>query len=174
MKELAALIALMVAAGTAQANLRVYGSYWDAGDLNEGYGGGVGLRAEVLPFLGIDIRGTYIDLDNEVEVDLIPLEASVVLQLPTEGVVPYGGIGAGYYMFDEGKIDPDDKVGIFAVLGIELGAADGIRFFAEGRWVALDTDFEGAANDFEDLDLDDPDELSVDGLGINIGIVWDW
>jgi hypothetical protein len=165
---LAAVLALM--AGSARADLRVFGSYWDAGDLNEGYGGGAGMRFELLPFLGLELRGSYLDL-SDVEMSLIPLEGAVILQLPGHAIVPYVGAGAGYYMFDADKVDPDDDIGLFALAGLEVGAAKGIRFFAEARWVALETSIEGASDVLESLG---EDEVSVDGLGVNAGLVWDW
>ncbi len=164
------MLVLISLAGTAQANLRVFGSYWGAGELEEGFGGGAGLRIELLPFLGLDVRGSYLEMDSKDEVSMIPLEAAAILQYPGDLLVPYIGAGGGYYMLESGRYNPDDEFGIFALLGLEIGASEGIRFFTEGRWVALESKSEGSS---EELRGDD-DTLSLTGVGINFGIVWDW
>jgi hypothetical protein len=171
MKKLFVAVMVWVAvAGSAQANLRVFGSYWGAGELNEGFGGGVGLRAELLPFLGIDVRGSYLQFDGNEDVSMIPIETAGILQLPVGLFVPYVGAGAGYYILENSRSVPDDKFGVFALLGLEVGRSEGLRFFTEGRWVALESKLNGSDSEMDGYD----DTVSLTGVGVNVGIVWDW
>lgn len=165
--KVVAILALLVAAQVARADLMVYGSYWDAGDLQKGAGGGAGLGLEFLPFLELDARAGYLTMEHT-DVNMIPLEAALIVKLPLKMLVPYAGVGAGYYMFDGGDVNVDDNVGAFAVAGLRIVGKSGFGIMAEGRWLMLDTKVDSLGNKLEGLNKDS----NADGLGVNAGIVW--
>lgn len=145
----------------------VFGSYLDSDDLGDGYGGGVKLELQPIDWLGIDARASYIGFDSP-NVDMYPLELAALLNIPlaNEQIVPYAGVGVGYYMFDADGFDMDDNVGFFPVVGLEIGAYN-LSFLVEARWLFLDSDLSDAASDFGDMN-----EAGLDGLGINLGLLF--
>ncbi len=104
------------------------------------------------------------------DIDIIPVEAALLLNLPTEVLVPYGGVGVGYYIFESDIGSLDDEVGFFALAGLEVGPAKkDYGFFGEVRWVVLEADTDAALEAAENLD-----DVDVDALGVNAGIFARW
>jgi len=165
----AVMLAFAAGAGArgSGVELGVFGSYLDTDDLGEGIGPGVKLELQPSDWLGIDARVSYISFDNP-DVDMYPLELAALLNIPLadEQIVPYVGIGAGYYIFDATGFDMDDNVGFFPVLGLEIGAYN-LSFLIEARWLFLDSDLDDAAADFGNMS-----EAGLDGLGINLGLLF--
>ena len=177
----ALLVAGLVVAGvssttTARAeavglDLGVFGSYLDADDFKEGYGAGGKLKLNIAEFFAVDVRGSFLTFDDT-EVDIIPVEAAALLQIPLgDALNLYGGVGVGYYMFDADKIDLDDNVGYFPLAGAEIAIGD-IVLFGEVRWLALSSDTDSAVDEIEGI-VEDGDEAEADGMGVNIGISLD-
>lgn len=155
--------------------LGVFGAYQDAGDLDQGLGGGAHctfLFLEVAPGLdlGFDARGTWLTFDGEdndfqADVDMIPVEGSVVaLYSIREGTRPFIGAGAGYYFFDSDEIDIDDEVGFFARAGLEQQLSANLSLFAEAKYLWLEPEVEGFSGD----------EIDLNGLGANAGLSFSW
>ncbi len=192
-KVLAVLSAFALATSVASAagGFGFFGSYWDAGDFGDGYGGGIKFKADVAEMIGIEVRGTYLpsfdppdESDGGVtwqfeDVKVIPVEADIVLQFPVaDALTVYGGGGVGYYVIPEFEselvageslepdVDPDDEFGFFAVGGVEFNLAENIAIFAEAmyRWVKVDQ----VNVDDEDVELEEDIDLS--GFGVNGGV----
>ncbi len=149
------------------AELGVFGSYLDSDDLGAGYGGGAKLEVKPIDWLSVDGRASWIHFDD-FDIDMIPLEAALRLNIPLFGerIVPYAGVGGGYYLFEADVVDLDDDVGYFPLVGLELGTRR-FALFAEVRWLFLQTDVDAALEE-----LGDVDEADVDGLGINAGLLF--
>ena len=94
LKKLIALLTLAAIPFAVQADeSSLYGSYWDAEELDEGYGGGAKLEFSLGPPLALDLRGSWITFDDS-DLTVIPIEASLLLRLPMGEIIPYGGVGA--------------------------------------------------------------------------------
>ena len=76
--------------------LGLYGSYLDGDDFEAGYGAGAKLKLDIIDILALDFRGSWIRFD-EVETDVIPIEAALLLQIPGDSLVLYGGVGVGIF-----------------------------------------------------------------------------
>ena len=104
-KVLAVLSAFALATGVAAASgIGIYGSYWDAGDLDAGYGGGAKIKVDLGDMVALEFRGTYLPTFDpeeaaDADVKVIPVEADIVLQFPVADMLTvYGGGGVGYYV----------------------------------------------------------------------------
>jgi len=146
--------------------LGVFGSSLDSDDLGTGYGGGAKLEVKPTDWLSVDGRASLIFFDD-FDISMIPLEAALRLNVPMFGerIVPYAGVGVGEYLFDADDVDLDDSFGYFPLLGLEFGLRR-VAFFAEARWLVLETDTDAALEELGDLNAD------VDGLGINVGLLF--
>ncbi|MCU0918526.1 MAG: hypothetical protein MUC88_28795 [Planctomycetes bacterium] len=93
---LAASAGLTGSAAGSVIEFGMFASYLDSDDLNAGYGGGVKLELQPLQWLSIDGRASWIRFDD-VDIDMIPLEAALRLNIPLFGerIVPYVGVGVG-------------------------------------------------------------------------------
>ncbi|HPC95256.1 MAG TPA: outer membrane beta-barrel protein [Sedimentisphaerales bacterium] len=145
----------------------VFGSSLDSDDLGEGYGGGAKVEINPIDILSIDARASWIHFDDT-HVDMIPLEAAALLNFPIlfEHIVPYIGAGGGYYFFDADEADLDDEVGFFPLAGLEIGFHK-VSILAEARWLFLEADVDSAEEELENIT-----EADVDGLGINVGLLF--
>ncbi len=148
------------------AELGAFGSYLDSDDLGPGYGGGAKLEVKPTDWLSVDGRASLLFFDD-FDISMIPLEAALRLNIPMLGerIVPYAGVGAGYYLFEADNVDLDNNVGYFPLVGLEVGLRR-VALFAEARWLVLETDTDAALEDLSDLHAD------VDGLGINAGLLF--
>ncbi len=163
------VIVSTVIAGPARGaglELGAFGSYLDSDDLGAGYGGGVKLELSPISLLSLDGRVSWIQFDD-VDVDMVPVELAARLNLPLFGerIEPYVGAGVGYYHFEADGVDLDDNVGFFPLAGLEFGLRH-IAFFAEARWLFLQTDVSNAVEELENVN-----EADIDGLGVNIGLL---
>lgn len=148
------------------AELGVFGSYLDSDDLGPGYGGGAKLEVKPTDWLSVDGRASLVFFDD-FDISMIPLEAALRLNIPLLGerIVPYAGVGAGYYLFEADDVDLDNNVGYFPLVGLEVGLRR-VALFAEARWLFLQTDTDAGLGELGGLDAD------VDGLGINAGLLF--
>ncbi|MCL4178550.1 MAG: outer membrane beta-barrel protein [Verrucomicrobia bacterium] len=149
-----------------------FGSYFDADEGGDAYGGGALVRMGIFNWLAVDGRASYLELSDS-DFSVVPLEAAATFRLPLlkQTLVPYGGVGVGYYLYDEDNdfVEVDDGVGFFPVLGLEFrfGKEKQWAVFGEARWLFLSTDIESAGD--EVLEFDDDD---IDGLGVNLGLIY--
>jgi outer membrane protein W len=125
----------------------------------------------IFDWLAVDGRASYLDL-SDADISIVPLEAAASLRLPLLGktLVPYGGVGVGYYLYDDSDlVEVDDGVGFFPVIGLEFrfGKEKQWALFGEARWLFLSTDIESAEDELSDLDDED-----IDGLGVNLGLIY--
>jgi hypothetical protein len=151
-------------------DIGAFGSYLDSDDMGEAYGAGAKLKLNLTELFAIDVRGSYLEFDDT-NVEMIPVEGALLLQLPLgDSLTLYGGGGVGYYFFDSDVAELDDAVGYFPVAGLEISFGD-IKLFGEVRWLFLNTDVDTAGDELEGLV--DGDEADVDGLGVNVGLAID-
>jgi hypothetical protein len=145
----------------------VFGSSLDSDDLGQGYGGGAKLELNPIDWVSVDARASWINF-SDTDVDMIPLEVAGLVNFPLlfERIVPYVGVGAGYYMFDGSGADLADEVGYFPVAGLEIGFHR-LSLLAEARYLFLETD---AANGRGPLA--GAAKADVDGLGVNLGLLF--
>jgi hypothetical protein len=146
------------------AELGAFGSYLDSDDLGDGYGAGVKLEVKPTDILSVDGRASWLYFED-FEIHMIPLEVAGRLNLPLLGerIVPYVGAGGGWYLFEADDVDLDDDVGFFPLVGLEAGLQS-VALFAEARWLFLETDVDEVVGDVVEAD--------VDGLGINVGLLF--
>lgn len=144
-----------------------YGSGLDSDDLGEGYGGGVKLELNPIDVLSIDGRAGYLHF-SDTDIDMFPLEVAGLWNFPIlfERVVPYAGVGAGYYLFEGDGADIDAEIGYFPVAGLEIGFHK-FSLMGEARYLFLNPEADDGNGPLETVT--DPD---VDGLGVNLGLLW--
>jgi len=167
MKKIMILVLCLTMTSAAWAGLEssIFASYLDSDQLGNGWGAGLKTELNIWKWLGFDTRLSYLKFDDTFNVDMIPLEAALVLNIPLadQRFNPYGGIGVGYYFMSGSSWDFQDEVGYFPFLGIKAGAK-AISFMGEVRWLGLKTSYNnGTSNDVE-----------VDALGVNLGMVIRW
>jgi hypothetical protein len=149
-----------------------FGSYYDAEDASDAWGGGALVRMGIVDWFAIDARASYLDFSDS-EFRMVPLEATALFRLPlyNQKLVPYAGVGVGYYIFDvrDSDADIDDGVGFFPLVGLELrfGSRNQWSLFGEARWLFLSSDIDEAEDELRNLNDDD-----IDGLGVNVGIMY--
>jgi opacity protein-like surface antigen len=185
MRWMLAMAAMAMLATTVMANgLGLYGSYWKPEDMENAWGAGAKMQVEVVPSIYVEARAGYFheieaeDVEDEgaPKLNVVPLELAGILKFPVDQITPYAGAGAGYYMFDvadepEGvSITVDDKIGYFAVAGVELALSDNASLFGEAKYTWLDeVDVEAKAGG---TTLKDKGDLS--GFGANVGLLLKW
>ncbi len=145
----------------------VYGSALDSDDLGQGYGGGVKLELNPIDVFSIDARAGYLHF-SDTDIDMFPLEIAGLLNFPIlfERIVPYVGVGAGYYLFDGDGADIDDEIGYFPLAGLEIGFHK-FSLMGEVRYLFLNPKAENGNGPLETVT--DPD---IDGVGANVGLLW--
>ena len=117
----------------------------------------------------MDARASYFDI-SDVDMALVPLETAALFRLPLleNTLVPYAGVGIGYYMFtDSDLVEIGNDVGYFPVVGLELhfGAEKQWAVFGEARWLFIFSDVDAATGSLSNLNSDD-----MSGIGINLGV----
>jgi hypothetical protein len=160
---LVAIFAIGTAAPSANA-IGVMASWWQIDESSDdGFGAGLRSKMKIVPMVAFDTRVSWIKFGDEVDMNVFPLEATGILQL---GMV-YGGIGAGYYIFDGDNIDLKNAFGWYLVGGIELGLSS-FGVFGELKWTMLSPDIDGVDPSLDDV----PTELDADGMGFNVGVMF--
>lgn len=147
--------------------LGAFGSMLDSDDLGDGYGGGAKVELNPIDLISVDGRASYVRFDDT-GVDMFPVEVAGLINFGMVGerIVPYVGAGAGYYFFEGDDADLDDEVGFFPLAGIELGLHR-VSVLAEARWLFLEADVDSAEAELENIT-----EADVDGLGVNVGLLF--
>jgi hypothetical protein len=158
------LCGLVLAAGprlaAADASLGGMGSYLDTDGLGEAWGGGLRLKYDLVEYLGFDLRGSFLRLGDP-GISMFPVEANLMFQLPIKNILlPYGGMGVGYYFFDGGDIRLEDRVGYGPLAGLEIRLGNSVALFGEARWLYLEPKVSGGGS------------VKLDSFGINAGLMF--
>lgn len=179
---LTALMVLAFATAAASANsLGFFGAYWDPDELDHAYGVGGKLQLEVAPSVYIEARATYFPKtkdkeDDSLKLDIIPVEAAGILKFPVDQLTPYAGGGIGYYIFRIAEepagvsAEVENKVGLFAVAGLELSIGDAASLFGEAKYTWLDdVELKASAGG-----VSDESKGKLSGFGANAGLLLKW
>jgi hypothetical protein len=165
----------LCAAGWADSGVGVFGSYFDPEDLDGGFGAGVKARAGQEP-VHLQVRGTwYEDLADDaglfdVDLQTIPVDAGLALTFDLQPqLVLTGGGGVSWFFLDIDDGDVDDELGWYAEVGLEAQISEGVWLFGQVLWRGVE-----ASADNDDLDLIDADgvDLDLDGVGVNVGLIF--
>jgi hypothetical protein len=142
-------------------------SFLDSDDIGEGYGGGAKLEVKPAEALSVDGRVSWLYF-SDVEVHMIPLEivGRVNWSYWDGRIIPYIGIGGGYYIFSGDDVELDDSAGLFPLAGLEVGRRQA-AIFAEARWLFLTADVDDPGDE-----LGTRREVDIDGFGINLGVIY--
>jgi hypothetical protein len=164
------LVVIAVPSTMFASSVGAYAAYWDTDDAGSGVGPGVKLKIDILPVISLDLRIARVDLDD-LDITVTPMELALVGNIPLDAVVPYLGLGVGYYDVDSDGGLSTDSVGGFGLVGLEIRFGDNFGIFGEARYVAMAADIDTAlqiAEDFED------NEITFNGFGANLGILIRW
>lgn len=185
-----AAVMLLATVPAAAAGFSVFGSYWNTSDVEDTFGGGLGLTFPIGGAgLGLDFRATYyqelsdepignlFDDDEgffeEESLEVLPLEAGLRYNFDTDGTFnPWVGAGISYMLLDftRENVEVDDETGFYVVAGSSFGDPEGVNFFAEALYRSTEAT----------VRRDDPDRIrddvaiDLDGLGVNAGVLWRW
>ena len=140
--------------------------YWDGEDIDKGYGAGVKHKIGLLWPISVDLRASWVRF-GDAELNTFPLEAVLRMKI----LKFYAGFGLGYYIFDQKDIKVDNAIGSFVAGGAEF-APFGLGFFAELRYHWLKTESEGVIGGAGGSTA--KADLSANGLGIGLGVLWSW
>jgi hypothetical protein len=168
-KILIALTAVMLGcAMTASANFGwgLYGSAWSTADGDDVFGPGFRLTMEMVPAIQLELRAssmnglTITQGSNEFDVNLIPLEAGLAVNLPLNEKVKFMLGGGPTYTFVDADtgIDVSDEIGAYFSAGFELTISGGAALFAEARYNYLDLG----------------SDVNLTGPGANVGLMITW
>lgn len=169
-------------------------AYWDTADAGDAWGAGLKTRVQMVEGVQFDLRASFFNSlgedsdDVSVDLEVIPLEAGLALELPVaDRLDVYAGGGIGYYLMegDAGgpnqelvDVDPDNEVGFYLVAGSEfvLRRSDAVygqtaaALFAEVMFRSVSAD-SAKVEGGQEIRVDDAD---LDGLGVNVGLLMRW
>jgi hypothetical protein len=190
---LAILAALAVFATPAEAQFKIYGSYWDTTDVGNTFGGGLGVD---IPFgesgLALALAGTYYqELEDEPignlfdddegvfeeeGLEVVPFDVGLHYNFQPRGnFSPWIGAGGTYFLIDttENQFEVDDETGWHVSAGSFFGDPEGTSFFAEAIYRSTESTLRRAEDDIPDpSDAVDEVAIDLDGFAINAGIAW--
>jgi len=146
-----------------------FASYVNFDSGGDTMGGGALVRFGLMDWLAVDARASYFDI-GDLDTALVPLEAVAIFRVPLleDKLVPYAGLGIGYYMYtDSDLVEIGNNVGYFPVVGLEFhfGKEKQWAVFGEARWLFIFSDVDAATGSVSNLSSDD-----MSGVGINLGI----
>ena len=193
---IAVLTALAVAGGAPSyaTDFSLYGSYWDTDVAGDAGGGGIGVGFPFNETLGLELRATYyeelsddpfgniFDSDETVfqerGIQALPLEAGLRLSfLPGATFRPHVIGGVSYLLLDSDFGEIGDEVGWFAGVGATIGDSDGTEFYIEANYRKAEAEVELDPEDLEDIDdidIGENAEFDIDGVGLNVGMRWNF
>ena len=146
--------------GPLEADMGLFYSYVDSEDLGDNHGAGVRAGIKFFRLVHIDGRVSYTRYDN-FDLDSIPLVATASVNLPIGFFNAYGGVGAGYYIFqDDDAVELDDEFGYFPFVGTQIDIGRNFALFGEVRWLELEPDLSGTTTD-----------VDLSGYGVTAGIL---
>src|SRR6478609_8235301 len=146
-----------------------FASYVNFDSGGDTMGGGALVRFGLMDWLAVDARASYFDI-GDLDTALVPLEAVALFRVPLleDKLVPYAGLGIGYYMFtdsDLASVSDSDSVGYFPVVGVEFrfGKEKQWSVFGEARWLFIFSDVDAAVSSGLTTD-------NLSGVGLNLGV----
>lgn len=159
---------LTVVNANAAGSVQAYGSWWDSGDADTSFGGG--LRGTMGDEIALDLGWTYFAGDDisigaySGGVNSNAIDLGLRYTFPME---IYLGGGGSYYFMDSDIGSTDGTWGLYGLVGWSFGG-ENIRGFVEGIYRYADTsiDFDRPVNGSYSYDI------SYDGFGANIGIMF--
>jgi Outer membrane protein beta-barrel domain len=188
-----ALVSTLSTPAAHAGSFALYGAYWETDELAESAGVGARLGFSVAgDVVRFDLRAGYFpDLTEDfstliedrratgaLEIEAIPLEAGIAVNLGGDGVNPYLGAGVSYFRLDSNLGEISDEVGYYGVAGLEFGRkGGGIGFFVEAIYRSIEGTVEVDPEDFEeipDIEVVEDVDLDLSGFGVNAGFVWRW
>ena len=153
---LAVVMLVSVAPQPAQSNMGVFATWWDAKDMESGFGAGVKYGFPIIPIVSIDARASYIKFsEDDISVYTIPLEAVGTLSF---GLI-YGGVALGYYIWGGADESTSNRVGGSLLAGVSFGLG-GIGAFGEVKYNIVKTT------------VADVFEAKADGISVNLGVTF--
>jgi len=154
---------LLVGSPALALDLYSFGSYWDKGDAEGTWGGGIGLSLPLFTdHLRLDGRVYFFDsstFDRDDRVRLVPFDLGVQVHLfPDADLNPYGLGGVSYVYADADRSDVDANLGCFLGGGIEWSPLSIIKLYGEVLYR------------FQELEGRRGDDLDVSGYSSNFGV----
>ena len=171
----------------------VMASYWNTADADDGFGPGLKFSFGIAEGVQLELRGSYFDDlakgegDINVDLEVVPLEAGFALQRPVGTHTEfYGGGCIGYYRMDGSvssppgvavNVNPENEFGYYLTTGVDFitnsstasyGKTAAV-LFAELMYRAVNAN--SVTVDGETLRVKD---ASLDGIGVNAGIMVRW
>ncbi len=147
----------------ADVSVGGFASYFDMDDFEESWGGGLRHKYDLIEYIAFDLRASMVRVQS-FDANMFPLEANLLLQVPIgKTLLPYGGMGVGYYLFDSGDPELQHELGYGPVAGLELRLGKSVAIFGEARWLFLEPKVKGSAT---------LDKASLDSFGVNAGIMF--
>jgi hypothetical protein len=197
MKRILGILTILAAVGLfaapAEAQFKIYGSYWSPGDLDEVGGGGLGFG---IPFgesgFSLDLAATYyqelseeplgnvFDDDEGVfrdeGLEVLPVDVGIHYNFARNGMFsPWIGAGGTYFMIDttRNNFEIDDETGFHVSAGTQIGQRDGVNFFAEAIYRSTESTLRRDEDDVPDpSDAVDEVDIDLDGIAVNAGLSW--
>jgi hypothetical protein len=146
-----------------------FASYLDLDSGGTTTGAGALVRFGLADWFAVDARASYFNI-GDLDAALVPLEAVALFRVPLldKTLVPYAGLGIGYYMFtdsDLAAVSVSDSVGYFPVVGVEFrfGKEKQWSVFGEARWLFIFSDVDAAVSSGLSSD-------NLSGVGFNLGV----
>lgn len=176
------------------ADFALMGSYWDTDAAGDAAGGGISLGIPLNSLLAVELRATYFeelgddpfeaafDSDDPVfqnqGIQVLPVDAGLRFSFaPRASFRPYVSAGGTYFLLDSDFGNLSDELGYYAAVGATIGNGTGPDFFVEGLWRKATAQIELDPEDLEDIDdlgVADRADIDLDGLGINLGLRWNF
>ncbi len=196
---LCAVIAVFCVAGAAKADHRwgLVGSYWDTSDADAGEGLGLRFSYHTSPdsHTMFDMRlsqfndladGSGVSGVSDVKLEVTPIEVGASIHSAANGPLDiYAGLGLGLYLMEGdfisdlgAKVDisADDEIGYYGLLGMEFTVAgenqglqtSRVSLFVEAMYRVVDIGRVSSGP------ITKPIDGSLDGVGVNFGILFHW
>lgn len=143
-----------------------FGSYWEIEDTEGTWGGGVGLSIPLFSrFLQLDGRAYVFensDLDDDDELELLPLDIGLQIHLLAQERYNFYILGGASYVYaDADRAEVDAEFGAYVGGGIQFNLMEHMALFGEGIYRKIEL-----GSDVGRLD----EEIDVSGLTANVGL----
>jgi len=181
-----------LAAPASAGDVTLFAGGWDTDAAGDAGGGGLRLGWSMTPRTDFELRASYYEeltddpLGNAFDSDatvfedqgiqVTPIEIGLRFHLGSGSTFrPFLGGGASYFLLDSDFGEINDELGYYATIGAEIGDGRGADFVIEGLWrkasARIDVDPE-RLDDIDDLEVQDHANFDIDGLGVNLGVIW--
>jgi len=177
------IVAMSILANSAlAAGIGAFGSYWDSEDAGESYGYGVRLASTSDPAGFLEVRASRFnqfedkDTGKESELDIIPIDIGITLNMsPEDSLQFYIGGGGSYYMMEtevdtptgSKDVDLDDEWGWYGLIGLNIKLSDNLMLFGEGCYRQVEGTI--PEDDLEEANSDVT--FKLDGFGGSAGLM---